>query len=62
MTVEGPGRAGRASAARAPATEESYLDDVHTTFDGRALAVVRPTGAGTITVTATADGLRAGDA
>ena len=28
----------------APATEESYLDDVHTTFDGRALAVVRPTG------------------
>jgi hypothetical protein len=26
------------------------------TFDGRALAVVRPTGAGTITVTATAEG------
>ena len=40
----------------APATEESYLDDVHTTFDGRALAVVRPTGAGTITVTASAPG------
>ena len=40
----------------APATEESYLDDVHTTFDGRALAVVRPTGAGPITVTATAPG------
>ena len=40
----------------APATEESYLDDVHTTYDGRALAVVRPTGSGTITVTATADG------
>ena len=48
MSVEGPGvLAGFGSAA--PATEESYLDDVHTTFDGRALAVVRPTGAGTIT-------------
>ncbi|KGH46795.1 glycoside hydrolase [Modestobacter caceresii] len=40
----------------APATEESYLDDVHATFDGRALAVVRPTGPGEITVTATAPG------
>jgi beta-galactosidase len=43
----------------APATEESYTADVHTTFDGRALAVVRPTGAGTITVTATAPGCAA---
>ncbi|WP_029432067.1 glycoside hydrolase family 2 TIM barrel-domain containing protein [Blastococcus sp. URHD0036] len=40
----------------APVTEESYLDDVHTTFDGRALAVVRPTGAGAVTVTVTAEG------
>jgi beta-galactosidase len=55
VSVEGPGAlAGFGSAA--PATEESYLDDVHTTYDGRALAVVRPTGSGTITVTATADG------
>ena len=55
VSVEGPGvLAGFGSAA--PATEESYLDDVHTTFDGRALAVVRPTGAGVITVTASADG------
>lgn len=55
VTVEGPGvLQGFGSAA--PATEESYLDDVHTTFDGRALAVVRPTGAGTITLTATAPG------
>ena len=53
--MDGPGvLQGFGSAA--PATEESYLDDVHTTFDGRALAVVRPTGAGTITLTATADG------
>ena len=43
-------------ASAAPATAESYLDTVHTTFDGRVLAVVRPTGAGTITVTATAEG------
>ena len=55
VTVEGAGTlAGLGSAA--PATAESYLDTVHTTFDGRVLAVVRPTGAGTITVTATAEG------
>jgi hypothetical protein len=55
VTVEGPGvLAGFGSAA--PATEKSYLDDVHTTFDGRALAVVRPIGVGTVTVTATAAG------
>jgi beta-galactosidase len=55
VSVDGPGvLAGFGSAA--PATEESYLDDVHTTFDARALAVVRPTDAGTITVTATAPG------
>jgi len=40
----------------APATEEFYLDDRHTTYDGRVLGVVRPTGVGTITVTATAPG------
>jgi hypothetical protein len=55
VTVEGPGVLKGFGSAR-PETEESYLDDVHTTFDGRALAVVRPTGPGTITVTATADG------
>jgi beta-galactosidase len=55
VTVDGPGvLAGFGSAA--PVTEESYCDDVHTTFDGRALAVVRPTGPGTITVTASAPG------
>ncbi|WP_249522556.1 glycoside hydrolase family 2 TIM barrel-domain containing protein [Modestobacter marinus] len=55
VVVEGPAvLAGFGSAA--PSTTESYLDDVHTTFDGRALAVVRPTGPGTITLTATAEG------
>ena len=53
VLVEGPAvLQGFGSAA--PATEESYLDAVHTTFDGRALAVVRPTGPGPIKVTATA--------
>ena len=55
VTVDGPGvLQGFGSAA--PATEESYLDDVHTTFDGRALAVVRPTGPGAIIVTVAAEG------
>ncbi|NYJ08533.1 glycoside hydrolase family 2 TIM barrel-domain containing protein [Petropleomorpha daqingensis] len=57
VTVEGPGAlAGFGSAV--PATEESFLDDVHTTFDGRVLAVVRPTGSGAVTVTATAEDCR----
>ena len=40
----------------APCTEESYLDDAHTTFDGRALAVIRPTGRGDIILTAKVSG------
>jgi beta-galactosidase len=56
VAVEGPGiLQGLASAN--PCTEEPFTDAEHTTFDGRALAVVRPTGPGTITVTAKADGL-----
>lgn len=39
-----------------PKTEESYLGTSHSTFDGRALAVIRPTGAGEITITVSADG------
>ena len=42
-----------------PDTTESYVDDVHNTFDGRALAIVRPTDAGEITVTVTSEGLAA---
>jgi beta-galactosidase len=37
-----------------PCTEETFGSPVHDTYNGRALAVVRPTGAGTITVTASA--------
>jgi hypothetical protein len=59
VRVDGPAvLAGFGSAA--PATVESYLDDVHTTFDGRALAVIRPTGPGTVTVIASAPGCEDG--
>ena len=39
-----------------PTTAESFLTAEHSTFNGRALAIVRPTAAGEITVTATAVG------
>ncbi|ONH52057.1 glycoside hydrolase [Frankia sp. CcI49] len=39
-----------------PRPEENFFDRTRTTFDGRALAVIRPTGPGVITVTVTADG------
>jgi beta-galactosidase len=56
VTASGPGQLLGLGSAR-PATEESYLASRHRTFDGRALAVIRPTGAGEIRVTVTADGL-----
>ena len=37
-----------------PCTEETFGSPTHDTYHGRALAVVRPTGAGTITVTVSA--------
>ncbi|MDR0849182.1 MAG: DUF4982 domain-containing protein [Propionibacteriaceae bacterium] len=40
-----------------PTTPESFTDAQHTTFDGRALAIVCRTGAGRVTLTATADGV-----
>jgi hypothetical protein len=55
VVVDGPAVLAGFGSAR-PATEESYLDAVHTTFDGRALAVVRPTGPGILTLTASAPG------
>ena len=57
VSVDGVGVL-QAFGSAAPWTEESYRADVHTTFDGRVLAVVRPTGTGRITVTAqTYDGV-----
>jgi len=38
-----------------PRTEETFGASTHDTYNGRALAVVRPTGAGTITVTVSAN-------
>ncbi|MFF8449999.1 glycoside hydrolase family 2 TIM barrel-domain containing protein [Streptomyces leeuwenhoekii] len=43
----------------APVTEETFGSDVRRTFDGRALAVVRPAGPGTITVEMVAEGCAA---
>lgn len=57
ITIEGNAHL-QGFGSAAPATEESYLDSAHTTFDGRALAVIRPTGPGVVTVTSTAHGLR----
>ena len=56
VTVTGAGvLAGLASGN--PSTVERFDATTRTTFDGRALAVVRPTGAGAITVAVTAPGL-----
>ncbi len=40
-----------------PKTTERFDADTWTTFDGRALAIVRPTGPGTITLSVSSDGL-----
>ena len=42
---------------RYPRTEEPFHAATRTTYDGRALAIVRPTGEGEITVMVTAEGL-----
>jgi beta-galactosidase len=57
VTVEitGPGVLQGLGSAR-PVTEESFTGRTHTTYDGRALAVVRPTGPGEIDVTVAAPG------
>ncbi len=55
VAVQGSGVLQGLGSAR-PATKESFLSDTCTTFDGHALAVIRPTGPGQITVTVTANG------
>jgi beta-galactosidase len=58
-TVTGAGELAAFGSAR-PCTEEGYLTGVHTTFDGRALAVIRATGPGEVTLeVSSADGLTA---
>jgi beta-galactosidase len=55
LELDGPGVLQGLGSAN-PRTEERFTESTCTTFGGRALAVVRPTGAGTITVTVAADG------
>jgi beta-galactosidase len=55
VRVEGPGVLAALGSAN-PVTEEGFNAARCTTFDGRALAVVRPTGAGRISLWATAEG------
>ena len=56
VDVEGPAVLQGFGSAR-PATEESYIAAEHTTFEGRALAVIRPTAAGEIVLSVSAGGL-----
>ena len=53
VVVEGPAELQGVGSAE-PCTEETFSGPGHRTFDGRMLAVVRPTAAGTATVTVTA--------
>jgi beta-galactosidase len=55
VTVEGPASL-QALGSGSPATTEAYTSCAHTTYGGRLLAVVRPTGTGSISVTAVAEG------
>ena len=55
VTVAGPG-ALQGLASANPTSEEPFTASACTTFEGRALAVVRPTGDGTITVTVQSEG------
>jgi hypothetical protein len=56
VTVSGPGRLLAVGSAR-PDQQERFDTGSHTTFDGRVLAIVRPTGAGVISVRVTGAGL-----
>jgi beta-galactosidase len=56
VAVDGAGELAALGSAR-PATEERFDAASCTTFDGRAVAIVRPTGAGEITVTVSAGGM-----
>ncbi|MEH7492604.1 glycoside hydrolase family 2 TIM barrel-domain containing protein [Neobacillus niacini] len=58
VKVEGAGTLQGFGSAN-PKTEENYFHTEHTTYDGKALVVVRPTESGTITVTVEAEGCMA---
>lgn len=56
LELDGPGTLAAFGSAD-PTSEQSFSDNHHTTHHGRALAVIRPTGTGRITVTAKAPDL-----
>ena len=58
VEVDGPGVLQALGSAN-PASDEGFTGSTCTTFDGRALAIVRPTGAGRITLRVAADGCEA---
>ncbi|WES63066.1 glycoside hydrolase family 2 TIM barrel-domain containing protein [Microbacter sp. GSS18] len=58
VAIEGPGELAGLGTGRAR-TEEPFAGPSVTTYDGRALAVVRPTGPGVISVSAMSEGLDA---
>ncbi|MEV6348306.1 glycoside hydrolase family 2 TIM barrel-domain containing protein [Actinoplanes sp. NPDC051851] len=60
VTIEGDGELLGFGGAN-PATAEKFHQTTHTTYEGRALAVVRPTGPGEIRLVATAPGCEAAD-
>lgn len=57
VTVEGAGVLQGLGSGN-PCCEENFFDGAYTTFYGNALAAIRPTGAGEIKVTITADGCK----
>jgi beta-galactosidase len=56
VALDGPAHLQGFGSAR-PSTEATFAGTSHETYDGRALAVIRPTGTGAITVSVSGDGL-----
>ena len=56
LTIDGPA-ALQGFGSALPVTEEAFADFHHRLYDGRALAVIRPSGKGRVIVTATSPGL-----
>jgi hypothetical protein len=54
VTIDGPATL-QALGSGNPITTESYTSCAHTTYGGRLLAIVRPTGRGSISMTAVAE-------
>jgi len=57
ITVDGPGEL-LGFGTDDPSTTENFFDAERTTFDGRALAVIRPIGTGEVVIKVSAEGLR----